>query len=283
MPCRILSESNTRGQSLAGFVLRALRALKLCDPRNSVLARIIWYEELQQELHILGVIGSDFQIGQLCSAGRLWAEWKSYLLAAKAGSQPSVHHFYGWLRRFWAKIRSGATLRCSWAANAFLTLKPPNILAPGSTTNFIIAVHTPQELRCHNFKWMNAAVHWELTFFDHGFRPERCKMLWLLWFPRSPGFHHCPLPVTFLWPPCCTQPEAGGPLSIYPVKIVPALWEPCLQEGHKSKIAQVTFPPVVNNHFVDLGHASNPTPTQPKSSSCHFSLQLKSPLFAKQR
>ena len=55
------------------IVLSALRALRLCDPRNSVLARIIWYEELQQELHIL-VIGSDFQIGQLCSAGRLWAE-----------------------------------------------------------------------------------------------------------------------------------------------------------------------------------------------------------------
>ena len=74
--------------------------------------------------------------------------------------------------------------------------------------------------------------------------------------------------------PCRTEFKAGGPLSIYLVpcimlvrapvranKIVPALWEACLQGELESKIAPVTFPPVVNNHFVDLGHDSN-LPTQ---------------------
>ena len=42
-------------------------------------------------------------------------------------------------------------------------------------------------------------------------------------------------------------------------KIVPALWDACLQGEPESKIALVTFPPVVNNHFVDLGHDYNPS------------------------
>ena len=167
------------------------------------------------------------------------------------------------------------------------------------------ARHKNFRWQCHNLKRVNVAVlgsklwilwlisilHLSMSQIDAnnhpphlGFHPHRWKMLWLLWFSQSPGFS--PLsaspPVTFFSLPHCTQLKAGGLLSIRmvvraPVKIVPALWGTCLQEGHKSKIAPVTFPPVVNNHFVDLGHDS---PTQPKSSSSRFSLQSKdSPSF----
>ena len=56
------------------------------------------------------------------------------------------------------------------AAELLMPFLPSNrrIFYPLATTaNFIIGMHMPQKVRCHNFKWMNAAVpsYYNLTLF----------------------------------------------------------------------------------------------------------------------